>query len=169
MYCTTCSSLAPRCNCSRISRRRSSDRPAGESAMVWFWHTRQRSSAAIFSMRASSAGSAAAGAASFACAKPIPSTAHSASLTTNVITSVGHSAIQFLQQRHDARLQYLGRHRPHVLEADHAGLVDHKGLGHAVDAEVDADAAIEVRQRQVVRVAELLEPRLRVVALVLVV
>src|SRR5512134_2105989 len=132
MYCTTCSSVAPRCSCSRISRRRSSDRPAGESAMVWFWHTRQRSSTAIFCMRASSSGSAAAGAASLAYATPSIN-AHSSAVT--------HLAIEFLQQRHDARLQDLGRHRPHVLEADHAGLVDHECLGHAVDAKVDADAA----------------------------
>src|SRR5512138_637446 len=160
MYCTTCSSLAPRCSCSRISRRRSSARPACESAMVWFWHTRQRSSAATRSMRASSAGSAAAGSASLARA----STEASASATMSRTLT-----IELPQQRHDLRLDHALRQRSDVLEANHALLVDHERLRHAVDAEVDADATVVVRQRDGVGVAELLQPAACVVALVLVV
>src|SRR5262245_46196997 len=148
MYCTTCSSLAPRSSCSRISRRRSSARPACESAMVWFWQTRQRNSTAMRCMRASSTGSSAAGAASFPGAAA--TRAHS--------NSAHHLAIEVLQQRHDLRVQHLGCQRADVLEADDAALVDDKRFGHAVDAEVDADAAIEIGQRHVVRIAELLEP-----------
>src|SRR5439155_19593941 len=154
MYCTTCSSLAPRCNCSRISRRRSSARPACESAMVWFWHTRQRSSAATRSMRASSAGSAAAGSASLA----------STGVATSVASRTSNSAvlaIELLQERHDLRVDHALRQRTDVLEADDALLVDDERLGHAVDAEVDADAAVAVRYRDGVGVAELLEPAAR--------
>src|SRR5882672_4541547 len=114
MYCTTCSSLAPRASCSRMSRRRSSASPACESAIVWFWHTRQRNSAAMLSMRASSAGSAAAGAASLA---------HAAAANNRAHASHHALAIEFLQQGHDARLDHRGGQRSHVLEADDAALV----------------------------------------------
>ena len=46
-----------------------------------------------------------------------------------------------------------------MLEAHDAALVDDEGLGHAVDAEVDADTPVLVEDRQVVRIAELLQPR----------
>ena len=44
--------------------------------------------------------------------------------------------------------QHLGRDRADVLVADDAVLVDDVGLGHAVDAVVDADAAVGVEQRE---------------------
>src|SRR6185369_13442834 len=149
MYCTTCASLAPRCSCSRISRRKSSARPACESAIVWFWHTRQRSSAATRSMRASSAGSAAAGSASLACSGAASSTAISDRADNSALT------IELFEQRHDLRVDHALRQRTDVLEADHALLVNHECLGHAVDAEVDARSAVAVRQRDGVGVAEL--------------
>ena len=61
------------------------------------------------------------------------------------------------------------RDRPDLLVADHALPVDHEGLGHAVDAEIDAHPALGIGDAQHVGIAELLEPRLAGVRLVLVV
>src|SRR6187401_534016 len=157
-------SLLPWRSMARVSRRRSTARPAFESAIVWFWQTRQRSSAVMRVMRASSAGSAASGSASFAAAAA-PSSA--AKRTTMTLRSA--SGIELLQQGLDLRREHIGRDRADVLVADHAVLVDDEGLGHAVDAEVDADAALDVVERRVVRIAEAREPAVGVLALVLVV
>src|SRR6267143_1318224 len=59
MKSATSRSLAPRASCSRIWLRRSTARPAFDSAIDWFWHTRQRSSAARSMTRLSSAASSA--------------------------------------------------------------------------------------------------------------
>src|SRR6266404_4636990 len=59
MKSTTSRSLAPRASCARIWLRRSTARPAFDSASDWFWHTRQRSSAARSMTRLSSDGSSA--------------------------------------------------------------------------------------------------------------
>src|SRR6185503_194406 len=64
--------------------------------------------------------------------------------------------VERLDERHDLFLEYRRRDRPDALVADHAQLVDHVGLGHAVDPVVDADAAIGVDKRDLVRVAEAL-------------
>src|SRR5712691_1289616 len=61
-----CESLAPCRIFCRTWFLRSSASGAFESAIVWFWHTRQRSSEASVVTLCSSAGSAVAGAASFA-------------------------------------------------------------------------------------------------------
>src|SRR6266508_6193320 len=63
-----CESLAPCRIFSLTWFLKSSASGALESAMVWFWHTRQRSSEASVMTLCSSAGSTAAGAASFASA-----------------------------------------------------------------------------------------------------
>src|SRR5258708_10497881 len=66
--------------------------------------------------------------------------------------------LQIIDERHDLVRHDLGRHRADLLVADHAALVDHVGLGHAVDAVVDADLAVGVVERAAVRVAVALEP-----------
>src|SRR3990172_8140417 len=79
-------SLCPCCSFSLIWFRRSFARSASDSAIVWFWHTRQRNSAAIAITRSGSPGSAAAGAASFAHAAP-PSSSRNAS--ASVLPTIG--------------------------------------------------------------------------------
>src|SRR3989338_4361117 len=79
-------SLCPASSFSRTWFRRSFARSASDSAIVWFWHTRQRSSAEIAITRSSSSGSAAAGAASFAQAAP-PSSNRNAS--TSALPMIG--------------------------------------------------------------------------------
>src|SRR6185369_1074685 len=150
MYFTICSSLCPWRSMARSSLRRSSARPALESAMVWFWQTRQRSSDAMRSMRASITGSAAAGGASLAG----NADDSSASRTSRKALAIEEG----LHHRLDARLDHLWRERPDVLHADDAALVDEERLGHAVHAEVDADAPVLIEGRDVVRIAELVEP-----------
>src|SRR3979490_1323922 len=59
MKSTTSRSLAPRASCARIWLRRSTARRALAPASDWFWHTRQRSSAARSMTRLSSAASSA--------------------------------------------------------------------------------------------------------------
>src|ERR1700754_69187 len=150
----TWSSVAPSRSITRICSRRSSARLACESASVWFWQTRQRSSAAITITRASSAGSALAGAASFALAH-VPALAPSAHINRAMKNL---RIAKTLQKRADLRRDQLRRQRPDQLEAHDALLVDHEGLGHAVDAEVDAHAALLVEERHGIRVAETREP-----------
>src|SRR6188508_2150733 len=157
-------SLLPWRSMARVSRRRSTARPAFESAIVWFWQTRQRSSAVMRVMRASSAGSAASGSASFA-----PASAAESASSSATIALQSESGIELLQQRLDLVRQHVGRQRADVLQADDAVLVDDEGLGHAVDAEVDADPALDVVERGVVRIAEAGQPAGGVLALVLVV
>src|SRR4051794_40030320 len=92
-------SLFPLASCSRISFLRSTARPACESAMVWFWHTRQRSFVARSMVRASSAGLSAAGGASPALTAP-----------TNASTSASIQLLLTLElfgHRDDFLLQHL--------------------------------------------------------------
>src|SRR6516225_1106753 len=174
MYWRIWSGVRPFCSSSRTSWRRSTARSACESAIVWFWQTRQRSSPVMASMRASSAGSAAvrwaAGASNFtvAGADAADAAGASAAMAGRPMASASSaairrraSAIELPQQRQHIVAQHLGRQRADLLVADHALLVDDEGLGHAVDAEVDAHAAVGVEQRGVVRVAALGQPLLR--------
>ena len=130
---------------------------ACDAASVSFWHTRQRSSSAIASTRASSAGSrgqrlrprwrarrrSMPGRAARQGRRSASSARDACVMPSSLLTS-GRIVVA----------QHLGRHRADQLVADHAGLVDHEGLGHAVDAVVDADQAVGVGQRRDVRVAE---------------
>src|SRR5687767_260331 len=81
-----CASLSPCFSFSLTWFFKSIARPALESAIVWFWHTRQRNSAARAFTRFSSAGSSAAGAAS---------PARAAVATTNRKTSADNAVARF--------------------------------------------------------------------------
>src|SRR5467141_1686935 len=140
---------------------RSSASGAFESAMVWFWQTRQRSSAASVMTLCSSAGSAAAGAASFAYTH--------GTVAARIRNASDLSTAELFHQGQQLFLDDLGRERADALVADDAELVDHVGLGHAVDAVVDADLAVEVVDREPVGIAHAFKPRQAVFALVLVV
>src|SRR6266849_7613403 len=140
---------------------RSSASGAFESARVWFWHTRQRSSEASAVTLCSSTGSAAAGAASFA-------NAHGATAARSR-NARDLSTAELLHQRQQLFLDDLARERADAFVADDPELVDHVGLGHAVDAVVDADLAVEVVDRKAVGIAHAFQPRQAVFALVLVV
>src|SRR5436190_18618354 len=120
--------------------------------MLWFWHTRKRSS----------------------CARPVTRRSSASSARLNVLKRSTTSAtlfrtIQLLDQRLDLLLHHLRRERADLLVADHAVAVDQVGLRHTVDTVVDADASVRVEDDQLVRVAVALQPRQRVVALILVV
>src|SRR6266480_1381922 len=151
MKSTTSRSLAPRASCSRIWLRRSTARPAFDSASDWFWHTRQRNSAASSMTRLSSAASSA----------PATETARNSARAL--------LAIKFIQQRNELVAHQLAGDRADALVADHAALVDDVGLRHAVHTVVDADPAVEIEGREPVRVAKALQPAKRIVALVLVI
>src|SRR6266853_2479265 len=156
-----CESLAPCRIFSLTWFLRSSASGALESAMVWFWHTRQRSSDASVMTRCSSAGSAAAGAASFAYTHETV-----AARSRNARTL---STAELLHQRQQLFLDDLGSERADAFVSDDAELVDHVGLGHAIDAIVDAHLAFEVVDRKLVGIAHALQPLQAVFALVLVV
>src|SRR3954462_8373063 len=142
----------PAAICSRIWLRRSTASGAFESARVWFWHTRQRSSCARWATRRSRVSSA------------------SAITVTNRKTNAKLlRIIQLLDERLDLFLHHVGGERTDLLVADDALAIDDVGLGHAVDAVVDADAAVRIEHDQLVRIAVFLQPRHRIVALVLVV
>src|SRR3970282_3052408 len=142
---TSCS-LAPACSCSRIWFLISTASGAFDSASVWFWQTRQRSSRARPPTRLSSAGSA--------CARATPAISASA------------SRLALTRELPQQRLHFLERHfrrkRPDVLVADHPAPVDDVGLGYAVDAVVDADWPVAVEDREGERGAVALGPRTRV-------
>src|SRR5713226_4189185 len=140
---------------------RSSASGAFESAMVWFWQTRQRNSAASVITLCSRAGSAAAGAASFARA---PGAAETSNRNARSLTTV-----ELLHQRQHLLLDELRGQRADALVTDDAALVDHVGLWHAVDAVIDADPAFDVIDREPIGIAHRLEPRQAVLAPVLVV
>src|ERR1700740_1757325 len=130
MKSTTSRSLAPRASCSRIWLRRSTARPAFDSARDWFWQTRQRSSAARSVTRLSRAGSSA-------------DAADAASNSAKALL-----AIKFLQQGNELVAHQLAGDRADALVADYAALVDDVGLRHSVHAVVDADPAVEIESRQ---------------------
>src|SRR6185503_8891673 len=146
----TSRSLLPLFSCSRTWFRRSTASGALESASVWFWQTRQRSSLDRSRTRFSRTGS------SWAMASPQKRT--SASLT-----------IQFFQKRFDLLFEDLRRHRADALVADHALAVDDVGFGDAVDAVVERDAPGAVVHRGGERVAVARQPWQRVLARILVV
>src|SRR6185436_7810276 len=108
MNSRTSRSLAPFASCSRISLRRSTASGALDSASVWFWHTRQRSSSANAAVRLSRS-----------------SPAQAAEARTNSMKNL--ATAQLLHQRHDLLLRVLPRERTDVLVADHALAVDHVG------------------------------------------
>src|SRR3990172_3940273 len=152
MYSFTSRSDLPEASCSRIWLRRSTASGALESASVWFWQTRQRSSCASAAVR-------------FSTEESSPRT-----LKDNTSKKRNLAArIQFLHQRRDLLLRDFGRERADVLVADHPVAVDNVGFRHAVDAVVDADAAGGVEHRELERIAVAREPRQRVLAGVLVV
>src|SRR5574340_1564435 len=136
-------SLIPCFIFSRTSFLRSTASPALESAMVWFWHTRQRNSPVSAVTRCSSAGSCAAGAASLPSAA-VPAISMSISARTLATIELAH-------QRENLFLQDLGRDRPDLLVANHSALVDHVGFRDTVDAVIDADPALDVVRRQLIR------------------
>src|SRR5215467_1041054 len=144
---------------------RSSASGAFDSARVWFWQTRQRSSSASSITRFSRTGSAAAGAASLAAACATSSAATSAASSRAAILGT----LELSDERQQGVLHDLRCEGADALVANHALLVDQVGLGHAVDAVVDADTAVEVEDRDLVGVAHALQPGESVRALVLVV
>src|SRR5688572_22075011 len=154
MKSTTSRSLAPLASCSRIWFLRSTASGAFESASVWFWHTRQRSSSARALTRFSSSG--------FCAYTP------AASIASMKITILA-AAIQLLHQRLELLLRDLRRERPDVLVADDALAIDDVGLGHAVDAVVDRDLARGVVNRELVGIAVASKPGQRILAGILVV
>src|SRR5471032_1601195 len=147
---TSCSER-PCASCSRTARFRSSASCACESAMVWFWHTRQRNCPARWATRASNTASGAAP------ALPASSTArHSKQRGVNPMDNL--NMIQLPYQRQQFFAYDLLRDRSDVLMPDHAALVDHEGLRHAVHAVFDADLAVAVVRRHHVGIAELAQP-----------
>src|SRR6266850_4842611 len=151
MKSTTSRSDLPAASCSRIWLRRSTASGAFESAIVWFWHTRQRSSWARFVTRRSSAAS---------CAE-----AHAIQRTRSHLAT----GVEFLHQWFHLLLHHVRGERADVLVANDPLAIDDVGLRHAVDAVVDADAAVGVEHDELVGVAVALEPGQRLVARVLVV
>src|SRR5688500_3493791 len=151
MKSITSRSLAPAVSCSRIWFLRSTASGALESASVWFWQTRQRSSCASAATRLSS---------SVFCARTgaQPRSSRRKSL-----------AIELSAERPQLLLRDLRRERADMLVADHALAVDDVRFRHAVDAVVDRDAARGVVHREPVGVAIAPEPGQRVLARVLVV
>src|SRR5712671_5278281 len=141
-------SLAPRSICSRMLLRRSSARSACESASVWFWHTRQRSSEASAMTRFSRIGSS------------LPREQiekNNRKRNANVLFTR-----QLAHQRRDLLRRDFRCHGADALVADHSPLVDDVGFRHAVDAVFDADAPRAVEDRQHERVAVAREPGERV-------
>src|SRR5688572_32414063 len=151
MNSRTSPSLAPLASCSRIWFLRSTASGAFDSASVWFWHTRQRSSSASAATRLSrfSAGKAWA--------------AQRKSTNSSLATA------ELLNERPKLLLRDVGRERADVLVADHTLAVDDVGFRHAVDAVVDGDAPGGVVHRELVGIAVAGEPRQSVLARVLVV
>src|SRR6266508_274627 len=154
-----CESLAPCRIFSLTWFLKSSASGALESAMVWFWQARQRIPAASVMTLCSSAGSAAAGAASFAYA-------HDVGASSARSRAKGLATAELLHQGQHLVLDDLRRERADSLVADDAALVDHVGLGNAIDAVVDPDPAFDVEDRELIGVAHGLEPRQAVFALV---
>src|SRR5262249_16491862 len=159
MKSSTSRSDFPSRSSSRMRFLRSIASAACESASVWFWHTRQRSSSASAMTRFSSIGSSDKDDA----AKPDKAVKIEKKAKTQLRT------LELLHQRQDALAHDLGREDADALVADHAFAVDDEGLGHAVDAVVHAEASLAVVQRKRVGIAEAPEPGERLLGLVLVV
>ncbi len=138
--------------CSLIWLRRSTASSAFDSAIDWFWQTRQRSCADRSTSRFCATGSSIVGS--------VDASAISGMQPTSMARDRVFSCLpQFLEQRQHLLLPDLFGDRADLLEADHAVLVDDECLRHAIDAIVDADAAIDVPDRQIVRITPLREPR----------
>src|SRR3954466_6640104 len=108
MKSSTSRSLLPLPSCSRIWRRRSTARSAFESASVWFWHTRQRSSADRSITRLSRTGSV--------CAMTLRAKSNN---SKNLLTG------ELGDQRQDSLRDNFPRYRADLLVANEAALVDH--------------------------------------------
>src|SRR3954467_14984890 len=115
MKSSTSRSDLPASSCAWIWFLRSTASGAFDSAIVWFWHTRQRSSWARAAARLS-----------MSCAWAIPGRRRSSNRTL--------ATRELLHERHDLVLHHVGGQRADLLEADDALLVDDVGLRHAVDA-----------------------------------
>src|ERR687891_2790267 len=79
------------------------------------------------------------------------------------------SSPQPLDEWEDRLFEILRAHRPDVLVHDHTILADDEGLGHAVDAPLDADTAVLIGAGPGVGIAEVVEPFCGVLGPVLVV
>src|SRR5437588_4642883 len=144
MKSTTSRSDLPAASCSRIWLRRSTASGAFDSAIVWFWHTRQRISCARLATRRSSAGS---------WASAQPNQKRMRRLAARI--ELPHERLHFVSH-------HVGGDRPDVLVADDTLEIDHVGLGHAIHPVVDADAPVPIEDDELVRIAVALEPRQRV-------
>src|SRR3972149_3316548 len=147
---------------SRIWFFRSIASGAFESAMVWFWHTRQRRSCASVVTRFSSADSVVKDSA----ARAVPPNVYIAINATRMRLRI---AVQFSHQGENLVAHNLGSDHADALVADDAFLVDQKRLRHAVDAVIDPDATVVVVRGESVGNSELGKPPQAVLALVLVV
>src|SRR5262249_44131993 len=136
---------------------RSSASGAFESARVWFWQTRQRSSSASAMTRFSRSGSAAAGGASLA--------ETGAESGTSSRSATALRTVELFDQRQHFLLHDLRSERTDALVADHALLVDHVSLRHAVDAVIDPDLPVEIVDRELVGVTHAFQPFQPVLAL----
>src|SRR6185436_8816656 len=119
MKSSTSRSLLPSRSSSRMRFLRSIASAACESASVWFWHTRQRSSSASAMTRFSSS--------RFSWEKAWPATKRK---RKSLITWIDLGTLQLLHQRQDPVAHDLGREDADALVADHALAVDDEGLGH---------------------------------------
>src|SRR5690606_1357857 len=150
---------------SRICPRKSTARPACESAMVSFWQTRQRSSCAISITRDSRAGPAANGRASrpAAVATPMPS-------ARSQPKPMGHALrTQGSDQRQDRIAQQLRRQGARMLVAYAALAIDQECFRDAVYAEIDPDPAVPIKKRIHIGIAAFAQPAHRIAMPVLVV
>src|SRR6185369_11159883 len=159
MKSSTSRSVFPSRSSSRMRFLRSMASAACESARVWFWHTRQRSSSASAMTRFSRSGFSDAGEAA---------KAEKAVMTVRK-TRKNLGTLELLHERQDPLANDLGREDADALVADDALAVDDEGFGHAVDAVVHAEAAFAVIQRERIRIAEASEPGERLLGFVLVV
>src|SRR5262245_43654885 len=108
----TSSSVAPLLSCSRMTLRRSTASSALESAMVWFWQTRQRSSFDTDMTRLSRS--------AFSSEKTIPEK-NSRTKSTLLTFQLLHEGNDFLRHR-------VGRDRADLLVADDPLLVHDVGF-----------------------------------------
>src|SRR5690606_19116735 len=141
--------------------RMSSASSAFESASVWFWHTRQRSSEASAITRLSRLSS-------LASAHALPEINRSGRSSERT-SAADLLTLQLADEGYYALVHDLRRHGADLLVADDALLVDHVRFRHSVDAVVEADGALHVVERGGEGIAVLCKPAQAVFALVLVV
>src|SRR5436305_4359737 len=140
MKSTTSRSDLPALSCSRIWFLRSTASGAFDSAMVWFWHTRQRISCARLATRRSSAGSS---------ARAQPTQKRMRRLAARI--ELPHERLHYV-------LHHVRGDRPDVLVADDPLAIDDVGLVHTIDPVVDANAPVPVEDDELVGIAVALEP-----------